>query len=127
MPDVMIDSSVWIEYFRHGEGSISDNVDSLIDQDRVVICGIVEMEIIQGMKPKERTRIISLFDALHYVDASRNDYKLAGELLGKLRTKGITIPSTDSLIATISIRNNLELFSTDKHFDVVDGLKKYCI
>ena len=46
MPDVMIDSSVWIEYFRNGAGRISDNVDYLIDHDKVALCGIIEIEII---------------------------------------------------------------------------------
>ena len=125
MPDVMIDSSVWIEYFRNGAGRISDNVDYLIDHDKVALCGIIELEIIQGMRPKERTRIISLFDALHYIETTRIDYKTAGEYLGRLRAKGISIPSTDSLIAVLCFRKNLQLFSTDRHFDAFSDIKRY--
>ncbi len=125
MSDVMIDSSVWIEYFRSGVGKISDNVDYLIDQDRVALCGIVELEIIQGMRQKERARILSLFDALHYVDAIRTDYKNAGEYIGLLRLKGITVPSTDSIIAALCIRKKLQLFSIDRHFNAFNGLNRY--
>jgi len=35
---VLIDSSIWIEYFR-GKGNIAEEVDRLIDEDRAVIIG----------------------------------------------------------------------------------------
>ncbi len=43
MNNFLIDSSVWIEYFRAGKEDVFDHVDTLLDQDRIVLCGIVEL------------------------------------------------------------------------------------
>ncbi len=66
MADILVDSSVWIEYFRSGQGKIFDQLDQLLDEDRVVLCGFVELEIIQGIRLKERDLIEGLFKALPY-------------------------------------------------------------
>ncbi len=57
MADIHVDSSVWIEYFRSGQEKIFDQLDQLLDEDRVVLCGFVELEIIQGIRLKERDLI----------------------------------------------------------------------
>ena len=34
-----------------------------------------------------------------------------------LRSKGITVPVTDALIATLAQRNSVSILTIDKHFD----------
>jgi len=121
---VLIDTSVWIEYFRSGSGKIYDTVDILLDVDRVILCGIVEMEILQGLRPKERSTLKELFSAIDYADIIREDYVNAGNILNLLRIKGITIPSSDAIIAALCIRVNCELLTLDKHFDYIEKIKK---
>ena len=60
MNKVLIDSSAWINYFRHGTDKIADEVNLLLEEDRVVLCGMVELEILQGIKSKEHKHIKSL-------------------------------------------------------------------
>ncbi len=125
MADIHVDSSVWIEYFRSGQEKIFDQLDQLLDEDRVVLCGFVELEIIQGIRLKERDLIEGLFKALPYIETERPDFIEAGEKLNKLRKKGITIPASDCLIATICLRRELFLFDRDKHFDHFTELKRF--
>ncbi len=124
MDKTLIDSCVWIEYFRSGKGKVFDDIDLLIDNDSIILCGIVELEIYQGLRKKERKTISDLFSLVSYVDTERNDFIQAGESMAELRKKGITIPSTDCLIATICERRNLSLLSIDKHFDHFKKLKR---
>jgi hypothetical protein len=124
---VMVDTSIWIEFLRKGEGKVSLLLDSLLEQDCVAICGIVEMEILRGMGPEERKRLGSLLSALHYIETTREDFIKAGERLNELRQKGITIPSTDALIGMICVRNNLPLFTLDTHFDQLPEVKRFDI
>ena len=35
MADVMVDSSAWIDYFRHAEGAVGDTLSRLLDEDRM--------------------------------------------------------------------------------------------
>lgn len=74
----MINSSAWIEYFRWGRGAASDAVDELLKEDRALLCGMVELEIIQGLRSGERNRISELFVALPYLEIERMDYVAAG-------------------------------------------------
>ena len=47
---VLIDSSVWIEYFRKGEGKIFDIIDVLLDSNRAAFCVLVFINKIPKIK-----------------------------------------------------------------------------
>ena len=121
----MVDSSVWIEYFRKGRGAVFDAVDALLDEDRAILCGMVELEIIQGLRPRERRLVIDLFSALPYLETERRDYVAAGERLGELRRRGITIPSSDCLIGALCLRHDLSLLTLDRHFEHLPDVKRF--
>lgn len=121
---VLVDSSAWIEYFRHGRGMISNLVDGLLQSGEAVICGMVELEILQGLWVRERERVSELFSALVYIETARRDYVFGGERLGDLRRRGIIIPSADALIGALCIRRDIPLLTSDKHFDHLPELKR---
>lgn len=126
-PDVMVDSSVWIEYFRQGRGVVFDAVDALVDEDRAVLCGIVELEIVQGLRPRERRLVTDLFSALSYLETERQDYVAAGERLGELRRRGIIIPSSDCLIGALCLRHGLSLLTLDRHFEHLPDINRFSV
>ena len=99
-------------------------MDLLLVENRVLICGIVEMEILQGLKEKERARTESFFELLPYLETERNDFRAAGLLWKKLRRRGMTIPATDCLIAGLCMRHRMILFSLDAHFDSIEALNR---
>jgi len=124
---VLIDSSVWINYFRKGKSKVEEHVNLLLDKDRVSLCGMVELEILQGLRENEQVIIQDLFSVLHYIDAQRSDFINAGLILNDLRKKGITIPSSDCLIAAQCIHHKLTLFTLDNDFKQVRNLKLFMI
>ena len=122
---VLIDSSVWIDYFRKGKSKVEEQVNLLLDEDKVALCGMVELEILQGLRGNEQAIIQDLFSVLHYIEAQRSDFINAGLILNDLRKKGITIPSSDCLIAAQCIQHKLALFTLDNDFKHVRNLKFY--
>jgi predicted nucleic acid-binding protein len=124
MADVLVDTSVWIDFFRKAHSPEGDLMDLLLAEDRVVICGIVEMEILQGLKGKERVPTESLLELLPYLATERADFRVAGLLWQQLRRRGMTIPSTDCLIASLCLRHRVSLLSLDAHFDGIESLKR---
>lgn len=122
---VLVDSSVWIEYLRSGQGAASDTVDALLQEDRATICGVVEMEIYQGLRSRERKRVSELFAALPYLETGRQDYIAAGNRLGELRREGITIPLADCLIGVLCQRYGLPLLTLDRHFDHLPEVERF--
>ena len=61
---VMIDTSAWIDAFQEKTDWVAPLVRGLLDQDRAATCGPVLFEIRRGLKPKERKRVLPLFEAL---------------------------------------------------------------
>jgi tRNA(fMet)-specific endonuclease VapC len=122
---VVIDSSVWMDYFRPGKNTSADQVNLLLDEGRATLCGMIELEILQGLREKEQTMVQDLFRVLHFIDSRREDFIAAGLMLNQLRKKGITIPSSDCLIAAQCIREGLPLFTLDNDFKQIPALKKY--
>ena len=124
MSEVLIDTSAWIAALRGTDSLIQEAVDRLLENDRALFCGVVEMELLSGIRLKEKGRLLPLFEALPFMEVDREDWRAAGTLLNELRSKGKTIPATDALIATLCLRHNLLLLTVDRHFDVVPKLKR---
>ncbi len=127
---VLADTNVWIAYFRGErakaqEQPAAEALDRLIGEDRVVLCGVVEMELYQGLREHERGTLEAQFTALEFFALDREDFRRAGHLLGDLRRQGVTIPSPDALIAALCLRHNLTLLENDGHFEHIAELKRF--
>lgn len=103
---------------------MAEVLDQLIVADRVVLCGVVEMELYQGLRDNERDTLEAQFTALEYIETTRDDFRRAGEVLGGLRRQGITIPSPDALVAALCLQHDLTLLENDAHFGRIEGLKR---
>jgi predicted nucleic acid-binding protein len=117
MTDVLIDTSVWIDFFRNSTGKIGDRVAELIRLDRACLTGPVISELLHGVRgKKDAAQLNLLFTTIPYLQIEREDWSMAGKTLLKLRKTGLSIPLTDVLIATVAKRNNMAVFTLDKHF-----------
>ncbi|PIP47843.1 MAG: VapC toxin family PIN domain ribonuclease [Deltaproteobacteria bacterium CG23_combo_of_CG06-09_8_20_14_all_51_20] len=126
--DVLVDTSIWIEYFNHRHSENGEAVEDLLRGERVVITGIVVTELLQGAKLKnEFDAILDSIVSLPFLDAALSAWIEAGRLSYSLRKKGVTIPTTDVVLASLAIENQCLLFSLDSHFDRIPGLKRYSI
>lgn len=119
----LVDTSAWVEFLRKGgRPDVADRVAELLDSDAAAICGMVELDLLQGMLPRDARRVEALLAALHYVALERDDYVAAGRQLRGLRDRGITVPASDGLIASAAIRRGLTVLTTDGHFRHFHGL-----
>jgi len=60
---------------------------------------------------------------LIFLDINREDWLEIGKLMNKLKKKGVSIPFQDVVIAFIALKNQAELWTKDKHFDLI---KQHC-
>ena len=123
MPPVLADTSAWIDALNGKTTAIVSKMQLLLNEDRIVTCGPVLFEIKRGLRPVERKKILPLFDALVRLSFEENMWEAAGDLDASLRSKGITIPPMDVLIAALCLRHGVFLFTLDEHFHSVPGLK----
>ena len=120
MNKVLIDSSVWISFFRGRDQGLIEAVSSLLTRGAAIICGVVVTEVIQGaLNEKEMEKILTLFEPVERIDLTLRDWEVAGRLSYSLRRKGITASTLDVLLATTAIENDCFFYTADKHFELI--------
>jgi predicted nucleic acid-binding protein len=120
---VLVDTSAWIDFFRDRR-PLADTVERLLAEGRAVHCGPIELELRRGLRGHEVPRVIPVLWALEALPCDAVDFASAGDLLRGLRTRGITLPSMDGLIATLALRHEVPLLTSDRDFDAVPGLRR---
>jgi len=122
---VIVDTSVLIDFLK-GENPVSNTVARLLEKKRIVITGIIIAELLQGIKnPKEENIISELLTGLTILEANTALWIQAGKLSAALRRKGVSLPLTDVAVAALAIENNLSVFTLDKHFEQIPGVRIY--
>jgi predicted nucleic acid-binding protein len=118
---VLVDTSIWIDFFKHRNSSKADGLEELIrEHNQVVLCGIILQEILQGIRDnKSHTATKERLTKFPYLDMSKEVYLAAASLYRSLRAKGITVPSTDTAIAALAILNHMPLYTKDDHFNII--------
>ena len=121
--DILVDTSAWIEYFNKPDSKIGKTIEHILRNGKAVLAGIVLTEILQGAKIKtEFDAILESMLALPLLEASLMTYIEAGRLSFALRKKGITVPTTDLIIASLALDNNCLILTLDAHFQKIPGV-----
>lgn len=119
MARVLIDTSVWIEFFRQRE-PYHGIVAKLMDDDQVVCCGIVLAELMQGAKSDKELAVLDDFlNVFTFIPETPDLWAAAGKLSGKLRRKGITVGLSDCYIATAAASAKVQVATRDSHFETL--------
>lgn len=124
---ILADTCIWIEFFR-SHTAIGDILITFIKEKNVWVCGCILFELIQGIKIEtEKNKILAALSDLNYIEMSKYLWQKAGELSALLKKKGLNIPFSDIIIATIALEYNLQIFTLDKHFDSIPKAKVYTL
>lgn len=123
---VLIDTSVWIEFFRNREANLVNRVRKLIESNQAYLCGVILSELLQGIKnEEERMMVTKALLGLPYIETGRELWEEAGNISLELRQKGHLIPLTDIFPAVLAIHHNLEIFTLDVHFQLIPGVNLF--
>ncbi len=123
--NILIDTSVWIDYFKGTNTALCKQVDAALNNFEVHVPRIVIAELIQGGKSEKEVSVIEDFiSAFNIVDQQQNTWIDAGRLSFSLKKKGITVNLTDCYIASIAFENACRIFTLDKHFKDIKKMLK---
>jgi predicted nucleic acid-binding protein len=117
---ILIDSSVWIDYFRGTSTRESDKLDSLLGTEPVSIGDLMLTEVLQGFNTeREFNQAKALLTSLEVVPLVGQDIAIkAARNFRTLRAAGITVRKTiDTIIATRCIESRYALLFSDRDFD----------
>ena len=116
---ILVDSSVWIEYFNGKKNSHTDYLDEILGSELVGIGDLMLTEVLQGFRSDSvfKTAKSLLVDLPIFEIIGQKRAIKAAENYRFLRKKGITVRKTvDNLIATFCIDQQLPLLFVDKDF-----------
>lgn len=116
----LVDSSVWIDYFRGKIGPETDHLDALLGVEPVITGDLILTEVLQGFpSDADFNRARNLLGSLDIVPMGGKQVCLqAARNFRELRRRGVTIRKTiDTIIATCCIQNDYVLLHADRDFD----------
>lgn len=120
---VLVDTSVWIDCFSGRSVShVTALEQSLYAGDDVCVCGLVLMEVLQGIRSDvDYRRTAAYFRSLVFLPMSYPTFVRAAEVHRALRRKGVTVRRpVDCLIAATAIDHDVLLLHNDRDFDPIE-------
>ena len=118
---LVVDSSVWIDFFNDATHPATDTLAQLLDHGevRIVVPDLVLFEVLRGFRdegPHRQAR--RLMEGLHVEDTASAELALvAAQHYRSLRAQGLTVRSgIDVLIAAFCIENDYALLHRDRDF-----------
>ena len=117
---ILVDSSVWIDYFRGKPTAQTDRLDALLGSEPVAIGDLILVEVLQGFTGERDFNLARrLLTSLIVLDIGGREVALAAARnFRRLGALGVTVRKTiDTLIATRCIVDDLSLLYSDRDFE----------
>lgn len=117
---ILVDSSVWIDYFRGVVTPQTDRLDLLLGSEHLAIGDIILTEVLQGFtRQRDFDLALERLGALTLVEIAGRDIAVrAADNFRRLRALGVTPRKTiDTLIATRCIESGYPLLFSDRDFE----------
>ena len=116
---IIVDSSVWIDYFSGTDSPETEKLDTMLGIKPVAIGDLMLAEVLQGFRhDKDYKAARKVFEDITVFDMLGRQMAIkSADNFRALRKKGITIRKTvDVIIATFCIEQRLPLLFSDRDF-----------
>lgn len=117
---ILVDSSVWVEYFKGSITTQTEMLDGLLGQQPLAIGDLILTEVLQGFdNERDFSHAKRMLTSLMVVELGGRDIAIqAAKNFRALRKLGVTVRKTiDTVIATRCIDSGYELLHNDRDFD----------
>lgn len=117
---ILVDSRVWIDFFRGTITPQTERLDALLGRELLVVLDLVLAEVLQGFSSeRDFNQARKLLTSLEVVELGGQEIAIqAARNFRTLRSQGVTIRKTiDTLIATRCIECGYALLFGDRDFE----------
>jgi predicted nucleic acid-binding protein len=116
---ILADTSVVIDFLRTADAKLRH----LIVTEPAAVCGVTRAEVLYGtLNPGHRAKLLTALNLFHQMPFPDVLWDAVGDNLAALRTSGVTVPFPDVVIATVAIANDVELWTRDNQFRMIQGV-----
>jgi predicted nucleic acid-binding protein len=116
MADFLLDSDLVIWHLR-GQDSAVEVVLGLARRGRLGLSAITRAEILLGMRESERKATLLFLDACETLPVTSATADLAGEIVRRFRTQGLTLALPDALIGATALIASIPLYTCNpRHY-----------
>ena len=120
MSGVIVDTCIWSLALRRKTSSdreVTDELTSLIKENRAKIIGLIRQEILSGYSDLARyEKLRNKLRAFPNEQVIDIDYESAAEYSNICRRKGVQGSHTDFLICAVATRLKMQIYTSDKDF-----------
>ena len=118
----LIDSSLWIDYFRpKGSSAIRRRVRQILQEDQALICGIIIVEVLRGARNDNEYSVLrDSLSSLPLIPFDDEIFERAAHWGFQLDRKGKIASTTDLLIAAASYET-APLLHNDVDYEMIAG------
>ncbi len=122
---VIVDSTVWVDYFNGLHNPETDWLDDQVDEQRLGLTTLILCEVLQGVRDERRAaQVEAELMRLEVFEAGGVELAVqAARNYRTLRSRGKTVRKTiDVLIATFCLEEQHSLLHRDRDFDPFEQL-----
>jgi predicted nucleic acid-binding protein len=121
---IVIDTSVWIDYFNDKATSETEVLDRLLGIESLLIGDLILAEVLQGLRSDpDFRRVLGFLGALEFREMVGRRVAIASaQNYRTLRAQGVTVRKTvDVIIGTFCMLNGHRLLHSDGDFDAMES------
>jgi predicted nucleic acid-binding protein len=121
--NVLVDTSVWSIALRKRtiskrEEKVVQELKELIYELRVVMIGPIRQELLSGISDNKKFRNLKeKIESFEDLPVTQEDYETAAEISNICRKRGTQGTHTDFLICAVALKNDINIFTTDRDFN----------
>jgi hypothetical protein len=120
---IVVDTSVWIDYFRKSNPELKQKLDHLILSDHVLMPIMVKLEIFTGLSKINFTKIKNHMDAFPEIRPTDKTWHNVTDAIQTATQHGKRFSVADLTIAVLATENNARVWSLDGDFKEMSKLK----
>jgi predicted nucleic acid-binding protein len=120
---IFVDTSVWIAAFRNAQSNEARQLSLLLDTDQAALSIPVFLELLAGASKAQRPTLCETLTAIPLFYPTDRTWQLVENWVERAGDSGERFGIADLLIGVIAAEHDALLWSLDKDFDRMAGLK----
>jgi hypothetical protein len=119
---IVVDTSIWVAFFRGRDGKLVDRVGRVLDDDEVCLTAPVRVEILSGASRTDLLRLRRLFEAFPVFRPTDSTWERIDAWIDVAGRRGQRFGAMDLLIAALAAEQEAPVWSLDRDFERMSRL-----